>query len=145
MPRDQQQLHLRDNITHYQGKIFILFYFIWHGLTDGTCSSSWIYTWFLTIYYCIDRPCVVYSDNRPQSTASVTEDLSRCLIRDNNLKSQDSASVGASRIPQGWHLSLPVDFNLQLNLYPPLYLSYIVWLKIDFARYLSSRCCCKTW
>ncbi|XP_066166389.1 mitogen-activated protein kinase 14 isoform X1 [Oryza sativa Japonica Group] len=49
----------------------------------------------------LPRPCVVYSDNRPQSTASVTEDLSRCLIRDNNLKSQDSASVGASRIPQG--------------------------------------------
>uniref|UniRef100_J3M3W7 mitogen-activated protein kinase n=1 Tax=Oryza brachyantha TaxID=4533 RepID=J3M3W7_ORYBR len=54
----------------------------------------------------LPRPCVVYSDNRPQSTSNVTEDLSRCLIRDNTIKSQqDSASVGASRVPQDLHIT----------------------------------------
>uniref|UniRef100_A0A0A9BDW2 mitogen-activated protein kinase n=1 Tax=Arundo donax TaxID=35708 RepID=A0A0A9BDW2_ARUDO len=61
----------------------------------------------------LPRPCVLYSDNRTQSTANVTEDLSKCVIRDDTPLSkcvirddtrraqQVSASVGANTLPQG--------------------------------------------
>lgn len=50
----------------------------------------------------LPRPSVIYSDNRPQNAANITDDLSRCAIRDNTQKAQkDSASVGANRIPHG--------------------------------------------
>ncbi|XP_062198295.1 mitogen-activated protein kinase 15 [Phragmites australis] len=50
----------------------------------------------------LPRPCVLYSDNRTQSTASVTEDLSKCVIRDDTRRAQrDSASVGTNSVPQG--------------------------------------------
>ncbi|GJN06785.1 hypothetical protein PR202_ga24546 [Eleusine coracana subsp. coracana] len=50
----------------------------------------------------LPRPCVLYSDNRIQNTANVTEDLSKCVIRDDarNMQ-QGSASIGANKVPQG--------------------------------------------
>uniref|UniRef100_A0ACD5W6T2 Uncharacterized protein n=1 Tax=Avena sativa TaxID=4498 RepID=A0ACD5W6T2_AVESA len=49
----------------------------------------------------LPRPSVIYSDNRPQGAANITDDLSRCVIRDNMQKAQkDPASVGANRFPQ---------------------------------------------
>ncbi|OEL31654.1 Mitogen-activated protein kinase 14, partial [Dichanthelium oligosanthes] len=48
----------------------------------------------------LPRPSVVYSDNRQQSTANITEDLSKCLIRENTQKTQQhSASVSANKFP----------------------------------------------
>ncbi|KAL6594688.1 hypothetical protein ACP70R_048426 [Stipagrostis hirtigluma subsp. patula] len=48
----------------------------------------------------LPRPSVIHSDNRPQSTANITEDLSKCLIRENVQKAQQhSASVGANKFP----------------------------------------------
>ncbi|XP_062179681.1 mitogen-activated protein kinase 14-like isoform X2 [Phragmites australis] len=51
----------------------------------------------------LPRPSVIYSDSQPQSTANITEDLSKCLMRENT--QQHSASVGASKValhvPQG--------------------------------------------
>ncbi|KAF8725838.1 hypothetical protein HU200_020399 [Digitaria exilis] len=48
----------------------------------------------------LPRPSVVYSDNQQQSTANITEDLSKCLIRENTQKTkQHSASVAASKFP----------------------------------------------
>ncbi|XP_066383066.1 mitogen-activated protein kinase 15 isoform X1 [Miscanthus floridulus] len=50
----------------------------------------------------LPRPCVLYSDNRTQSTANVMEDLSKCVIRDETQRGQlDSSSIGANRVPQG--------------------------------------------
>lgn len=50
----------------------------------------------------LPRPSVIYSDNRPQGAANITDDLSRCIIRDNAQKApKDPASVGANRVPQG--------------------------------------------
>nr|TKW00411.1 hypothetical protein SEVIR_8G107100v2 [Setaria viridis] len=50
----------------------------------------------------LPRPSVLYSDNRTQSTTNVTEDLSKCVIRDDARRAQlDSSSVGANRVPQG--------------------------------------------
>ncbi|GJN36084.1 hypothetical protein PR202_gb24920 [Eleusine coracana subsp. coracana] len=47
----------------------------------------------------LPRPSVIYSDHRPQSTAGITEDLSKCLIRENAHKTQQhSAAVGASAV-----------------------------------------------
>ncbi|CAM0958337.1 unnamed protein product [Alopecurus aequalis] len=49
----------------------------------------------------LPRPSVIYSDNRPQGAANITDDLSRCIIRDNAQKApKDPASVGANRFPQ---------------------------------------------
>ncbi|KAL5204527.1 hypothetical protein ABZP36_009398 [Zizania latifolia] len=49
----------------------------------------------------LPRPSVLYSDNRPQSTANIVEDLSKCVLRDNTQKiQQDSASVTTNRVPQ---------------------------------------------
>ncbi|KAL6864658.1 hypothetical protein ACP4OV_015809 [Aristida adscensionis] len=48
-----------------------------------------------------DRSSVIYSDNQPQSTANITADLSKCLIRENVEKTQEhSASVGAHKFPR---------------------------------------------
>ncbi|KAL6864679.1 hypothetical protein ACP4OV_015830 [Aristida adscensionis] len=48
----------------------------------------------------LPRPSVIYSDNRPQSTANITEDLSKCLIRENGQKTQQhSTPVGAHKFP----------------------------------------------
>ncbi|CAL4895748.1 unnamed protein product [Urochloa decumbens] len=48
----------------------------------------------------LPRPSVVYSDNRQQSTANITEDLSKCFIRENIQKTQQhSASVAANKFP----------------------------------------------
>jgi mitogen-activated protein kinase 1/3 len=48
----------------------------------------------------LPRPSVVYSDNRQQSAANITEDLSKCLIRENTQKTQQhSASVAANKFP----------------------------------------------
>ncbi|GJN28132.1 hypothetical protein PR202_gb16217 [Eleusine coracana subsp. coracana] len=57
----------------------------------------------------LPRPCVLYSDNRIQSTANVTEDLSKCVIRDDaqNMQ-QGSASVGANKVPQGPKLKIVI-------------------------------------
>ncbi|ONM25115.1 Mitogen-activated protein kinase 16 [Zea mays] len=53
----------------------------------------------------LPRPSVVYSDNQSQSTANITEDLSKCIIRENAQKSQQyNASVAnkfPSHVPQG--------------------------------------------
>jgi len=61
------------------------------------------------VYY--NRPSVVYSDNRQQSTANITEDLSKCLIRENTQKTQQhSALEAANKFPlhvtHGKHLQL---------------------------------------
>ncbi|ONM25106.1 Mitogen-activated protein kinase 16 [Zea mays] len=62
---------------------------------EGTESSGFMYP----------RPSVVYSDNQSQSTANITEDLSKCIIRENAQKSQQyNASVAnkfPSHVPQG--------------------------------------------
>lgn len=71
----------------------------------------------------LNRPSVIYSDNRPQGSdsrpqgaANITDDLSRCIIRDNAQKPcRDPASVGANRVPQGKHQYLLL--NLQTSLY----------------------------
>ncbi|VAH14174.1 unnamed protein product [Triticum turgidum subsp. durum] len=63
----------------------------------------------------LPRPSVIYSDNRPQGSdsrpqgaANITDDLSRCIIRDNAQKPRrDPASVGANRVPQGAAVARP--------------------------------------
>nr|ABC54586.1 mitogen-activated protein kinase 2 [Triticum aestivum] len=63
----------------------------------------------------LPRPSVIYSDNRPQCSdsrpqgaANITDDLSRCIIRDNAQKPRrDPASVGANRVPQGAAVARP--------------------------------------
>ncbi|KAF6993700.1 hypothetical protein CFC21_010557 [Triticum aestivum] len=63
----------------------------------------------------LPRPSVIYSDNRPQGSdsrpqgaANITDDLSRCIIRDNTQKPRrDPASVGANRVPQGAAVARP--------------------------------------
>jgi mitogen-activated protein kinase 1/3 len=50
----------------------------------------------------LPRPSVLYSDDRPQNTANIAEDLSKCVLGDNTQKMhQGSASVCANRVPQG--------------------------------------------
>uniref|UniRef100_A0A0D9XR57 mitogen-activated protein kinase n=1 Tax=Leersia perrieri TaxID=77586 RepID=A0A0D9XR57_9ORYZ len=50
----------------------------------------------------LPRPSVLYSDNRPQSTANITDNFSKCALGDNTqIIQQDSASVIANRVPQG--------------------------------------------
>ncbi|CAL4984716.1 unnamed protein product [Urochloa decumbens] len=48
----------------------------------------------------LPRPSVLYSDNRTQSTTNVTEDLSKCVIRDDTRRAQLDSSSGANRVPQ---------------------------------------------
>ncbi|TKW00412.1 hypothetical protein SEVIR_8G107100v4 [Setaria viridis] len=56
----------------------------------------------------LPRPSVLYSDNRTQSTTNVTEDLSKCVIRDDARRAQlDSSSVGANRVPQAGGATRP--------------------------------------
>ncbi|ONM25107.1 Mitogen-activated protein kinase 16 [Zea mays] len=66
---------------------------------EGTESSGFMYP------RCVPMPSVVYSDNQSQSTANITEDLSKCIIRENAQKSQQyNASVAnkfPSHVPQG--------------------------------------------
>ncbi|XBJ07848.1 hypothetical protein VPH35_013300 [Triticum aestivum] len=65
----------------------------------------------------LPRPSVIYSDNRPQGSdsrpqgaANITDDLSRCIIRDNTQKPRrDPASVGANRVPQGAAVARPAQ------------------------------------
>ncbi|AQK42054.1 MAP kinase6 [Zea mays] len=56
----------------------------------------------------LPRPSVVYSDNRSQTTANITEDLSKCMLRENTQKTHPySASVASKfppHVPQGKHL-----------------------------------------
>ncbi|KAJ1261568.1 hypothetical protein BS78_09G040000 [Paspalum vaginatum] len=53
----------------------------------------------------LPRPSVVYSDNRSQSTANITEDLSKCIIRENAQKTQQHYASVANKfsphVPQG--------------------------------------------
>lgn len=99
MQRDQQQLHLRGNIILYQGNGSICH--LWLKFTERLkfdCACV-----FSTLdIYALNRPCVLYSDNHTQSTTNVTEDLSKCVIRDDTRRAQlDSSSIGANRVPQG--------------------------------------------
>jgi hypothetical protein len=55
---------------------------------------------------------VIYSDNRTQSTANVTEDLSKCVIRDDAWRGQLDSSVAAHRVPQGERLQQVVSILL---------------------------------
>uniref|UniRef100_A0A0D9Z367 mitogen-activated protein kinase n=1 Tax=Oryza glumipatula TaxID=40148 RepID=A0A0D9Z367_9ORYZ len=49
----------------------------------------------------LPRPSVLYSDDRPQNTTNIAEDLSKCVLGDNAQKMhQGSASVSANRVPQ---------------------------------------------
>lgn len=47
----------------------------------------------------LPRPSVVYSDNRSQSTANITEDLSKCIIKENTQKSQQHYASVANKFP----------------------------------------------
>ncbi|CAN6371724.1 unnamed protein product [Urochloa humidicola] len=48
----------------------------------------------------LPRPCVLYSDNQTRITTNVTEDLSKCVIRDDTRRAQLDYSSGANKIPQ---------------------------------------------
>lgn len=62
-------------------------------------GSTWSFVDFLRFR---NRPSVLYSDDRPQNTANIAEDLSKCVLGDNTQKMhQGSASVCANRVPQG--------------------------------------------
>jgi len=47
----------------------------------------------------LPRPSVVYSDNRSQTTANITEDLSKCIIRENTQKPHQHSAYVASKFP----------------------------------------------
>ncbi len=103
MLRDQQQLHLRGNITLYQGNVSIVSSICLNYLVKKIrlklAGSTWSFVDFLRFR---NRPSVLYSDDRPQNTANIAEDLSKCVLGDNTQKMhQGSASVCANRVPQG--------------------------------------------
>ncbi|AQK42053.1 MAP kinase6 [Zea mays] len=47
----------------------------------------------------LPRPSVVYSDNRSQTTANITEDLSKCMLRENTQKTHPYSASVASKFP----------------------------------------------